>query len=122
MPTPVKSKRWKLLVAAAFVVVAAFVLLAFSAHVVEIALNWDDYKAFKSLRHGMTEAEVVAKLGKPHKVFEKATAPANYYVDGYTFKKREISNRVLIYYSHEPIAYVYLDGDNRVEEVFIGWS
>jgi hypothetical protein len=119
--TPSK-KRWKLLAGAAGALVAAYLLFALTAHVFLIATNWDDYRAYRSIKRGMTEAQVVERLGKPNAAFDKATAPENYYAEGYSFKRREITNRVLIYRNQEPIAYVYLDRDNRVEEVFIGWS
>ena len=70
----------------------------------------------------MTEDEVVSRLGKPFRVYERATAPENYYVEGYSFEKRAIKNKLLIYVEAEPILYVYLDEGRRVEHVYIGGS
>lgn len=81
-----------------------------------------DYDRFHAITVGMTEQEVRQKLGEPNHIHEKATAPSDYYVKGYSFKERPITNKVLIYIALEPIAYVYLDNQGRVEEVFVGGS
>jgi len=82
----------------------------------------DEYGRFESVKVGMSEEEVTASLGQPLHVYRKADAPQSYYVDGYSFKKREITNKVLIFVASEAIAYVYLDDKNEVEEVFVGGS
>jgi outer membrane protein assembly factor BamE (lipoprotein component of BamABCDE complex) len=82
----------------------------------------DEYKRFESVKVGMSEDEVRAKLGKPVHSYSKADAPESYYVEGYSFKEREISNKALIFVASEAIAYVYLDNNNKVEEVFVGGS
>jgi outer membrane protein assembly factor BamE (lipoprotein component of BamABCDE complex) len=81
-----------------------------------------DYERFQAIKAGMTEQEVRDKLGTPAHVYERGTAPKDYYVKGYSFKERPITNKVLIYIASEPIAYVYLDQQNRVEEIFVGGS
>lgn len=81
-----------------------------------------EYERFQSIQAGMTEQEVRDKLGTPRHVYEKASAPEDYYVKGYSRKKRSITNKVLIYAASEPIAYVYLDDQGKVEEVFVGGS
>ncbi len=77
---------------------------------------------FRSIKVGMTEDEVLNRLGTPEKVYNKATALKDYYIKGYAHKKREISNKVLIYTYGEAIAYIYLDEEDKVEDVFIGGS
>ena len=102
--------------------VAATILLGLLANVVYRKAFEEEYERFRQVQIGMTETEVVALLGDPQRVFIKDTAPENYYVDGYSFKKRLITGKVLIYVGAEPIAYVYLDNKSVVEYVFIGGS
>ena|SRR5687767_7395559 len=113
---------WKRIAVAAAALAVAYVGLSLLAGVTTRALYREEYSSFKSIKRGMTEEQVVARLGKPQRVYERATAPREYYVEGYTFKRRNITSRVLIYIGSKPIAYVYLDRKNQVEEVFIGWS
>ena len=82
----------------------------------------DEYERFRTIEVGMTEAEVTSALGAPLKVYFRESAPANYYEEGYAFLERPITHKVFIYIGTEPIAYVYFDDDNRVEEVFVGGS
>lgn len=82
----------------------------------------EDHDRFHAITVGMTEQEVREKLGEPAHTHERGTAPEDYYVKGYSFKERPITNKVLIYIASEPIAYVYLDNQGRVEEVFVGGS
>lgn len=82
----------------------------------------DEYRRFELVKVGMSEKDVIATLGKPLHVYTKADAPESYYVDGYSYKKREIANRVLIFRATEAIAYVYIDDKDKVEEVFVGGS
>lgn len=81
-----------------------------------------DYDLFGAVKVGMTEEEVTNLLGSPYKIYYKGTAPTNYYVEGYAYKKRDISNKVFIYIGVEPIAYVYFDNQNKVDDVFVGGS
>jgi outer membrane protein assembly factor BamE (lipoprotein component of BamABCDE complex) len=81
-----------------------------------------DYERFRSIKVGMTEQEVREKLGAPVHVYETRSAPKDYYVKGYSFKERPITNKVLIYIASEPIAYIYVDHQAKVEEVFVGGS
>lgn len=112
------SRTNKILLGAALVVTA---LLLVSAFVFHEAFK-EEYEYFRVVKPGMSEAEVVKLLGQPYKVYEKATAPKNYYVEGYAFKERPITNKVFIYMGAEPIAYVYFDDKNQVEETFVGGS
>lgn len=82
----------------------------------------EDYKKFESIKVGMSEEEVIKRLGEPQKVYNSENEPENYYVEGYSFKKRSITNKVLIYIGTEPIAYFYFDNQNKVEDIFIGGS
>ena len=78
-------------------------------------------KKLRSMK-GRTDTEVLAALGQPTKIYEKATAPAEYYVSGYNFERRPITNKVFIYVHGEIIGYVYFDAANRVEYVYVGGS
>ncbi len=84
--------------------------------------NDPNVQRFRSMK-AKTETEVRSALGEPQRVYEKATAPADYYEKGYTHERRSITNKVFIYFG-EPdlIAYVYFDSSNRVEHVFVGAS
>jgi hypothetical protein len=82
----------------------------------------DEYAKFRSIQKGMTEAEVIQRLGTPDRVYTKDNAPKNYYVEGWTHEEREIRGKVLIYIGSEPIAYIYLDPQGVVEHVFVGGS
>lgn len=81
-----------------------------------------EYERFEAIQVGMTEEQVRELLGDPLKVYDAETAPEDYYVEGWTFKRRPITNKVFIYIATEPIAYVWFDEQNRVEEVFVGGS
>ncbi len=82
----------------------------------------EEYERFRAIQPGMTEQEVRVHLGTPTREFERETAPADYYVEGWSFNERPITNKVLIYVGSEPICYVYLDDANTVEEIFVGGS
>jgi outer membrane protein assembly factor BamE (lipoprotein component of BamABCDE complex) len=82
----------------------------------------EEYKKFQSIKPGMTESQVLGLLGKPERMYEKGTAPKDYYIEGYAFKERPITNKVYIYVGKEPIAYIYFDNRNKVEEAFVGGS
>ncbi len=82
----------------------------------------EDYRKFKSVQVGMGENEVIELLGEPTLDYSKEDAPDDYYVKGYAFKRKEITNKVFIYIGQEPIAYVYFDNANRVEDVYVGGS
>ena len=82
----------------------------------------DEYARFNSVKLGMSEEEVIKLLDKPNKVYYGKTAPKDYYEKGYSYKRRAISNKVFIYIGSEPIAYVYFNEQNRVEDVFVGGS
>jgi len=112
------SRTKKVLLGIAIVVA---VLLLVNSLVFQRAFK-EEYEHFRAVKPGMTEAEVVKLLGQPYKVYEKATAPKNYYVEGYSFKKRLITNKVFVYIGTEPIAYIYFDDANKVEEAFVGGS
>jgi hypothetical protein len=77
----------------------------------------------EAVQRGMTEGQTTERLGEPAYVYEAQIAPQNYYVDGYTYRKRPISNKVLIFFGGgDLIVYVWIDNHGRVEDVFIGGS
>lgn len=82
----------------------------------------DEYERFRSVQVGMSEGDVRQILGKPYKVHFRRTAGTDYYEEGYRFKRRPITNKVFVYIATEPIAYIYFDDANRVEDVFVGGS
>jgi outer membrane protein assembly factor BamE (lipoprotein component of BamABCDE complex) len=81
-----------------------------------------DYELLRKVKVGMSEQEVRSILGVPQHEYEGATAPTPYYVKGWAYKERPITNKVLIYIRSEPIAYVWIDQNGRVEDVFVGGS
>lgn len=81
-----------------------------------------DYEELRKVKIGMSEQEVRSILGAPQHEYTRANAPTPYYVKGWAYKERPITNRVLIYIRSEPIAYVWIDHNGRVEDVFIGGS
>ena len=80
------------------------------------------YKEYRNIEIGMTLQEVEDRLGQPYKDYYKDNAPKNYYKEGWSYNKRDIINKVYIYLSGEPIAYIYFDDDDEVEYAFVGGS
>jgi len=105
----------------AVLVLVGTILVILSSLVVNETFS-RDYALFRSIKIGMSEQHVVNLLGKPVKIYSRGTAPKDYYVKGYSYKEREISNKVFIYIASEPIAYIYFDDQNNVEDVFVGGS
>lgn len=66
--------------------------------------------------------KVLSELGHPLRQYTAASGPHDYYVSGYGRKERPISHRVLIYMAKDMILYVWIDVNERVEEVFVGVS
>ncbi len=108
----------------AFVIlgIAAVSLLIGVGYNVSRKLGADDYQRFESVELGMSQQQVKNLLGEPTYYYEKATAPKDYYVGGYSFRKKTIEHAVMIYVGVEPIAYYYLDKAGAVEEIYIGGS
>jgi outer membrane protein assembly factor BamE (lipoprotein component of BamABCDE complex) len=79
-------------------------------------------QAFENVKVGMTEAQVIELHGQPLRSYTNSDAPVDYYVKGYSYKERAITNRVLTYVKVEPICYVYIDPQGIVEDVYIGGS
>jgi hypothetical protein len=71
---------------------------------------------------GDSEAHVRQILGAPGRAYDKATAPPDYYVDGWQRPEREITNKVLIYFGADMVFYVWIDEEGKVEETFRGGS
>ena len=82
----------------------------------------DDYKKFNSISKGMEEHSVIELLGNPQKSYHAPNYPSDYYIPGYSFKRRDISNKVFIYIGTEAIAYIYINDQNKVEDIFVGGS
>jgi len=85
--------------------------------------NQPFYGKVTAITVGMTKAEVLQQLGAPTSLYRAGSAPENYYVDGYTFRRRPISGEVMIYLGGaDMVAYVYIDKKGNVEDKFIGGS
>jgi outer membrane protein assembly factor BamE (lipoprotein component of BamABCDE complex) len=82
----------------------------------------EEFEKLRAVQIGWTDAQVRAHLGEPWKVLTRGNASEHYYVEGWSYKKRPISNKVWLYLADEPIAYVYFDDKDKVEEVFVGGS
>lgn len=109
-------------IAVLLLIIAALVGFVLVAKVAVQNTFGEEYERFRQVEEGMTEEQVRSLLGEPYRQYSRDSAPADYYVDGYSFKRRPITQKVLIYVGTEPIAYIYLDREGRVEEVFIGGS
>lgn len=106
-----------------FLVLGILVIgLAGAGHVASRILWAEGYQKFESVKPGMSQLEVEKLLGEPAYYYQKATAPQNYYVGGYSYREKPIEHSVLIYVGVEPIAYYYLDEAGRVDEIYIGGS
>lgn len=115
-------RRWPRAVRTLTTVAAVFWLFFFGVGLLTPDYFAEERAHFAQAKVGMTEQEVRGALGPPQRVFEASRAPAHYYVDGWAYDERSISNKVHIYLGGEPIAYVYYDHDDRVEHVFVGGS
>jgi outer membrane protein assembly factor BamE (lipoprotein component of BamABCDE complex) len=87
--------------------------------------NWNQpfYGKVTAITVGMTKAEVLQQLGAPTSLYRAGSAPENYYVEGYTFRRRPISGEVMIYLGGaDMVAYIYIDKKGKVVDKFIGGS
>jgi len=80
------------------------------------------YERWRQIAVGDTEAKVRASLGTPRYEYDAASAPADYYIEGYGKPDRGITGRVLIYLERDLVLYVWIDADGRVEEMMRGVS
>ena len=87
---------------------------------------WDPFghrEIEAKLHRGLTEPQVIRLLGaEPTHVYDRESAPVDYYVEGWSRKERSITHRVLIFMLGEPICYVWLDDRGLVEDFFVGGS
>jgi hypothetical protein len=81
-----------------------------------------EYQQYQAIRHGMTEAAVIERLGPPHHEYGSGTAPADYGVPSRTQPDRAVTGRLWVYLRSNPVAYVFFDTSGRVEKVGFGWS
>lgn len=102
--------------------VAFIVLASVASRMIVVRLFSEDYVPFLSVKGGMSEQEVVARLGPPDKVYDRETAPEDYYVPGHAYKKRRIGHKVYIYRGTEAVLYVYFNRQMIVEDVYVGGS
>jgi outer membrane protein assembly factor BamE (lipoprotein component of BamABCDE complex) len=81
-----------------------------------------DLDRFDRIKVGQTKSVVVQTLGKPDYEYNSKDAPEDYYVKGYSSKKRPVTGGVMIYVGEESILYVYFDEKGVVEETIVGGS
>lgn len=104
---------------------AGVLLLSLPLMSVAVALyifRSDSRALWEQVRIGDTDASVREKLGKPYREYRRETAPHRYYVPGYRFREREITEAVLIYMGADLVLYVWINKEGRVEDKFIGVS
>ncbi len=98
-------------------------LLCLAARYADRWMNEPDLSRAEAIEPGMAQRQVMARLGEPAYVYNAGDAPEDYYVLGYTYRRRPISNKVLIYFGGtDLIVYVYIDEAGEVEDVYIGGS
>ncbi len=121
----VRSRGWRFryLVPAGALVLTALVVAHFLAVHSWRTMNQPYLAEAEAIRAGMTEMEVIRRLGVPYRKYGRDNAPWDYYVPGYEFKRRKINGEVLIYTgAMDVIVYVYIDRRGKVEDTFIGGS
>ena len=74
-----------------------------------------------------TEKDVIDVFGNPYKIVSEDET--DYYVKGYSFKERSITNKVYIYFPttssnsyDDIILYIYFNSNGQVEDFFVGGS
>lgn len=67
---------------------------------------------------GMEEVDVTRLLGPALFAYTQPDVPDDYYIDGYGYRERAVSHRVLIYMGRDMVFYVWLSPENRVEDTF----
>ena len=127
---PTGTRGWRWVLPCACAVVAVWMVL------VSLALAWvllvlgfweppsEEIVRFESLQPGMTKAEVIDIVGQPHRSWTAESAPARWWIEGYSPPGRDITGAVLAY---EGIPgqgamvwrtyYIFLDTSGQVEEV-----
>lgn len=75
------------------------------------------------LRLGATESEVIQALGQqPVRVYDRETAPADYYEPGWLRSVPPITNRVLVFELGVLTCHVWIDAHGRVEDFAVRGS
>jgi hypothetical protein len=75
------------------------------------------------LRLGATESEVIQVLGQqPIRVYDRETAPADYYEPGWLASVPPITNRVLVFELGVLTCHVWIDTHGRVEDFAVRGS
>jgi hypothetical protein len=117
-----KPPRWWNLRGCAVVVLLVLSGLWYVGDIVVKAPFRAQLDACEQIHEGMTVEEVGKLLGSPDYVFSAETVPADYTVLGYSCKRREISSTLHVYLFGEPIACIWVDAHNRVEDIYVGGS
>jgi len=82
----------------------------------------DTVAQWSQVHLGDTEESIRASLGSPYRAYTLDSAPIDYYISGYRWRERQITNRVLIYMGADMVLYVWIDRNGRVEDMFSGGS
>lgn len=113
--------RRSLLLVGVVTLVVAIAGLYFAERLVGAAFE-AEYERFRAVQLGMTENQIRALMGEPYKLYGADRGQTDYYIPGYSYEQRRITNKVLIYIGTEAIAYIYLNDADRVEHLFVGGS
>lgn len=108
--------------------IAGFALLAVVGSGVLMRTSFSGFETERSalgkkIKPGMSESDLKRSLGPPRDVQSPATGQRTCSLPGYSHTQKPISHRCLIYLGgRDAIAYVYVDHEGRVEDVFVGGS
>lgn len=80
------------------------------------------YARFEGIEPGMSEHQVREELGEPYREYSSEDGLESYWQPGHAHPEPKDFHRVLVYRSIEPVLYVFLDRDGRVERTFVGGS
>lgn len=87
-----------------------------------------EFERYTSIQVGMTESEVIRRIGPPDEQYSAEEADGDYYVPSFSHEERRVTGKVLIYVCVPcppmtwATVYVYLDTSGRVEHVFVGYD
>ena len=84
----------------------------------QVFKSWkeEERKYISGIEIGITEEKVVEKLGNPFRMYYSSSAPVDYYVKGFSRRKRIIENKVYIFSgAMDKIFYIYFDKNNKVK-------
>jgi outer membrane protein assembly factor BamE (lipoprotein component of BamABCDE complex) len=106
------------------VIIALFLLQCFGMLVHYFSdYPWKEEEAqLKRIKIGMSEKQVLIILGEPPTWTFTAKDNKDYYIPGHSFKKRNITNKVLLFVEGDMILYVWFNKEGFVEDTFLARS